>query len=112
MAKETQGGTGESLMLRIATTIVDKRNLFFLLTILGIIFSLFSSQWVQVENNLAEYLPDNSSSRQGLDIMEEQFTTFGTAEVVVANISLEKAEEMKEQLEKLEAGIRSFLERR
>ena len=108
MAKETQGGTGESLMLRIATTIVDKRNLFFLLTILGIIFSLFSSQWVQVENNLAEYLPDNSSSRQGLDIMEEQFTTFGTAEVVVANISLEKAEEMKEQLEKLE-GIQSVV---
>ena len=95
-------------MLRIATTIVDKRNLFFLLTILGIIFSLFSSQWVQVENNLAEYLPDNSSSRQGLDIMEEQFTTFGTAEVVVANISLEKAEEMKEQLEKLE-GIQSVV---
>lgn len=108
MAKETQGGTGESLMLRIATTIVDKRNLFFLLTILGIIFSLFSSQWVQVENNLAEYLPDNSSSRQGLNIMEEQFTTFGTAEVVVANISLEKAEEMKEQLEKLE-GIQSVV---
>jgi len=108
MAKETQGGKGESLMLRIATTIVDKRNLFFLLTILGIVFSLFSSQWVQVENNLAEYLPDNSSSRQGLDIMEEQFTTFGTAQVVVANISLEKAEEMKEQLEKLE-GIQSVV---
>ena len=108
MEKETQGGKDESLMLRIATTIVDKRNLFFLLTILGIIFSLFSSQWVQVENNLAEYLPDNSSSRQGLDIMEEQFTTFGTAQVVVANISLEKAEEMKEQLEKLE-GIQSVV---
>jgi len=108
MAKETHEKKEESFMLKVATTIVDKRNLFFLLTILGIIFSLFSSQWVKVENNLAEYLPDSSSSRQGLDIMEDQFITFGTAQVVVANISLDKAEEVKIQIEELE-GVQSVV---
>lgn len=106
MAKEMQVKQEESLMFRIAMTIVDKRYLFFLITIIGIIFSVISRQWVMVENDLAEYLPEHSSSRQGLDVMEEQFTTFGTAQVVVANISLEKAEEVKEQLESLE-GIQS-----
>lgn len=71
MAKEMQKEKGESLMLRVATIIVDKRNLIFLFTVLGIIFSIFSSSWVQVENNLAKYLPDGSFSKQGLDIMEE-----------------------------------------
>ena len=106
MAKEMQDKKDQNFMLRIATTIVDKRNLFFLITILGLIFSIFSIQWIQVENELAQYLPDESSSRQGLDVMEEQFTTFGTAQVVVANVSLEKAYEIKEKIEALD-GIQS-----
>lgn len=106
MAKEMQGKQEENLIFRIAMTIVDKRYLIFLITILGIVFSMISTNWVSVENNLAEYLPDHSSSRQGLDIMEEQFTTFGTAQVVVANTSLENAEKIKEQLENLK-GIQS-----
>lgn len=79
--------TGGSPLVRLATFIVDKRNLFFLLTIIGIIFSVFSSNWVEVENNLAALLPDGSVSRQGLSVMEEQFTTFGTAQVMVANLN-------------------------
>lgn len=95
-------------MLRVATVIVDKRNLIFLFTILGIIFSISSRTWVQVENDLAKYLPDTSSSKVGLDIMENQFTTFGTAQVVVANISLEKAEEVKVEIEEIE-GIQNVI---
>ena len=34
--------------VRLATLIVDKRNLFFLLYTAGIIFSLISQGWVQV----------------------------------------------------------------
>ena len=40
--KETKGG----FMTRLATFIVDKRNLFFLLTIILLIFSAFSRNWV------------------------------------------------------------------
>ena len=108
MTKQEHQKKEESFMLRLATTIVDKRNLFFLIIILGLIFSLFSIQWIQVENDLAEYLPNTSSSRQGLDIMEEQFITFGTAQIVVANISLEKAEENKEKIEELD-GVQSVV---
>ena len=108
MAKEIQKEKKESFMLRVATVIVDKRNLIFLFTILGIIFSIFSRTWVQVENDLAKYLPDTSSSKVGLDIMENQFTTFGTAQVVVANISLEKAEEVKVEIEEIE-GIQNVI---
>lgn len=95
-----------SFMMRLATFIVDKRNLFFLITIIGIIFSAFSSQWVSVENDLTEFLPDSSSSRQGLDIMEEQFTTFGSAEVMVANISYEDADALADELAQVD-GVQS-----
>lgn len=94
--------TGGSPLVRLATFIVDKRNLFFLLTIIGIIFSVFSSNWVEVENNLAAFLPDDSVSRQGLSVMEEQFTTFGTAQVMVANLTLGEAQAVQEQIAALD----------
>lgn len=95
-----------SFMMKLATIIVDKRNLFFLLTILGVIFSLVSRNWVQVENELAEYLPEDPETRQGLDVMEEQFITYGSAKVMVANVTLEKAEELCGALRELD-GVQS-----
>ena len=93
-------------MLKAAEWIVDKRNLIFLITILGLIFSCFSRSWVQVENTLAEFLPDDSESRQGLDIMEKEFTTYGTVQVMVDNIVMDEAEKIHEDLLELD-GIQS-----
>ena len=44
-------------MIKVATFIVDKRNLFFLLFVLAIIFSIIAMNWVKVENQLSAYLP-------------------------------------------------------
>ena len=95
-------------ILKLANRIVSGRHLIFLVVIIGIIFSMFSSNWVEVENDLAFYLPDDSATKQGLDVMEEQFTTFGTAEVMVANISLDKAREVADDLADLK-GVQSVL---
>ena len=99
---ENNKKAGNSFMTKLATFIVDKRNLFFLLTIIMLIFSAFSRNWVQVESDLAAYLPEDSQTRQALDIMEEQFTTYGSAQIMVANISQDQAEELKDQI----AGIK------
>ena len=83
--------TGSSFMEKLATVIVDKRNLIFLLTIILLVFSVFSRNWVEVESDLTYYLPGGSETKQALTIMDEQFTTYGTAEVMVANITPEQA---------------------
>lgn len=85
--------------VRLATLIVDKRNLFFLLYTAGIIFSLISQGWVQVNNDITDYLPEETETRQGLQLMEDEFTTFGTARVMVSNITYENAEELKDVIE-------------
>ena len=85
-------------MLKLARFIVDKRNLVFLVVIIGLIFSVFSRSWVQVENDLTAYLPADSETRQALDVMDEQFTTFGTASVMVANLPLADAFDLQEKL--------------
>ena len=97
----------ESFMMKLATFIVDKRNLFFLLVAISVIFTMFSRNWVEVENDMAFYLPPESETRQGRDVMEDQFTTFGTARVMVANITLGTAQALETQLSKLE-GVQSI----
>ena len=78
---------------RLAAFIVDKRNLIFLLYIFAFIFCLFSMNWVQVENDVTTYLPEDTETRQGLVAMNENFVSFATAQVMVSNITYEKAQE-------------------
>ena len=89
----------ETFMYKLASFIVDKRNLVFLLWIFLLIFSIFASNWVKVENDITAYLPDSTETRRGLTLMDEQFTTYGTASVMVSNITYKEAEDIAEEIE-------------
>ena len=105
-AKNVSSG-GESFMVKLATIIVDKRNLIFLITIILLIFSMFSRSWVEVENDLTFYLPEDSETKKALNVMEGEFITYGTAEVMVANVSYADAEEMCGDLKDIK-GVQSI----
>ena len=94
-------------MAKLSTFIVDKRNLFFLITIILVIFSMFSRNWVEVENDLTFYLPEDSETKKALNVMDGEFTTYGTAEVMVANIAYEEAERMLDDLKQIK-GVQSI----
>lgn len=93
---------GNQAMIKICGFIVDKRNLFFLLFGILIIFSAISRNWVGVENSMAYYLPASAETKQGLDLMDEEFVTYGACNVMVANVSYEQAEKIGERLEMLD----------
>jgi predicted RND superfamily exporter protein len=88
-----------SFMVKVATFIVDRRNLFFLLFGIAIIFSLVSMNWVKVENSLAAYLPESAETSRGLDLMDEEFITYGSAKVMVANITYDNAKAIADEIE-------------
>ena len=98
----------KNFMEKTAAFIVGKRNLFSLLVVIGILFSAFSVNWVEVENDLTYYLPAGSETKLGLEIMEEEFLTYGTAQVMVANITYEHATELYQELAEIE-GIQSVM---
>lgn len=88
--------------VRLATWIVDKRNLLFLIYAVAILFSLFSRSWVIVNNDITDYLAEDTETRQGLSIMEEQFTTFDSARVMISNIPYEQALPLADRMESIE----------
>ena len=103
---ENEKKPGGGFMVQLATFIVDKRNLFFLITIVLLIFSAFSRNWVEVESDLTYYLPDDAETKVALNIMDEQFTTYGTASVMVANVSYTQAEALLSTIKDI-SGVQS-----
>ena len=93
-------------MVKLATFIVDKRNLIFLLIGILLIFSVVSRSWVKVEDDLTAYLPAQSETRQGLDVMREQFTTFGSAKLMLSSVTYDRASEIAEEIRVMD-GVQS-----
>jgi predicted RND superfamily exporter protein len=106
MDEELKKGTDDSsFMIKVATFVVDRRNLFFLIFGILLIFSVISMNWVGVENKLSAYLPDTTETSQGLDLMDEQFVTYGTAKIMITNISYDEADRIYEVLDELDTII-------
>ena len=99
MENEKPKGGG---MEKLASFIVDKRNLFFLLYIFALIFSAIATGWVKVEDDITTYLPDTTETRQGLTVMNDNFVTYGTANVMVSNITYDTALDIQSRLEDIE----------
>ena len=98
MAKDMAGKEENGAMKRVAAFIVDKRNLFFLLYVVALVFSLFSMNWVQVENDITTYLPEDTETRRGLTVMNENFVSFGSARVMISNITPSRARELADRV--------------
>ena len=94
-------------MLKVASFIVDKRSLIFLIFIILTIFSFFSRNWDNVANDLTFYLPDGSETKVGLDIMDEEFVTYGTAKIMLSNISYDDAKALADKASEID-GVQSL----
>lgn len=84
---------------RVASFIVDKRKGFYLIYILCVIFCMVSSGWVSVNNDITDYLSEETQTRQGLTVMDREFITYATADVMIDNIAYSDAEALRGELE-------------
>ena len=85
-------------MRKLAEFIVDKRKFLLIIFIAAAIGSVIMSSHINVIQELTDYLPDATETSIGLDVMDEQFTTFGTAKVMVQNVTYDQAKAIADQL--------------
>ena len=79
-------------MRRTASFIVEKRALFIVLFLLLAIGCIFTAGLVKVNNDLYSFLPSYTETRRALTAMNGQFTTLGTAKIMVGDIDKLEAE--------------------
>ena len=84
-----------STLHRASEWIVDHYRLFFIVFAVLLVFSAVASGWVKVENDIAAYLPADSETRQGLDIMEQEFQTYGSAKILLRGTAAATAEQIR-----------------
>lgn len=92
----------KGFMNHLAGFVVKYRLFFALIFAALVVFSFFSIPWIQVENDITAYLPDDAEARRGLSIMEEEFSTLATAQVMVKRVSPEEAEDLAAQMQSVE----------
>ena len=103
MSKPQGGG---SFFETIARFVVDRRNLIFFLYIVAAIFSVISSRWVGVNNDITDYLSKDTETRKGLTLMDDEMTTFGTARIMVSHVTYDIAYDLAGQIEGID-GVSS-----
>ena len=103
--KNTQGARPD-VMKMIATGIVNAR--FVIIAVFAIVgvYCVLSIGKVKVNNDLTAFLPDTTQTRKGLTIMEKEFTTYATADVMISNITNQIAQELAARYEREGRGMR------
>ena len=88
--------------LTVATFIVNKRKAFLVLFAIACIYCAACMNKVSVNQDITKYLPADSETRIGLTLMDEQFMTYGSARIMVSNITWQDADALVEKLEAVE----------
>lgn len=88
----------KSLMYLIASAIVRYRIFIMVLFLLAAIFCAVSISKVKVNEDITAFLPEDTETRQGLTIMEDEFITYGTADIMISNIPYETAEKLADRI--------------
>ena len=89
-------------MVRISTFVVKHRKLILTLTVLLIIPSIIGYLSTRENYDILSYMPGNLNSKQGEEILEENFNLSGQAFVVGENTEVWKVKELKSRLETVE----------
>nr|MCR4892385.1 MMPL family transporter [Lachnospiraceae bacterium] len=91
----------DNIMYRIAEFIVDKRKAFLVVFLVAAGFCMLSIGSVGVNDDLTKYLPEWTETRTGVDIMDEEFRTFGRASILVTNTTFEKGLQISKDLKEI-----------
>ena len=91
-----------SILKKISRQIVDKRAIIMIAFLAACVYCALSVGRVRVNNDITSFLPPDTDTRRGLTIMENEFTTYASANVMLANTTYERASAAAEKIETLE----------
>ena len=91
-----------NILKKISRQIVDKRVIIMIAFLAACVYCALSISRVHVNNDITSFLPPDTDTRRGLKIMENEFTTYASANVMLANTTYERASAAAEKIETLE----------
>ena len=90
-----------SILKKISKFIVDQRMLVMIVFAAACVYCAMSISKVKVNEDITAFLPANTDTRRGLTIMEEEFMTFASANVMLANTTYDRAKAVADEIAEL-----------
>lgn len=94
-------------MKKIAEFIVKRRWIIFIIFIIFSAYCVYGTTQLNVEYSITAYLPENTDTRIAIDIMDEEFTTFGSSTVMIRNVSFKTAKRLSDYIREID-GVKSL----
>lgn len=94
-------------MKKLAEFIVNRRKIIMLVFAALMVFCVWGMGQVKIEYEITSYLPDSTDTKKAIDIMENEFVTYGTATIMIRNVTYEEAEKLHGEIENYD-GVKSF----
>ena len=91
-----------NVMKQIAAMIVRYRYVIFLLFGAAAVYCAFSVGRVRINEDITAFLPAETETRRGLSIMEDEFITYATANVMVSNITFDMGSRIADEIAALD----------
>lgn len=89
------------VMKLVAGWIVKTRYVFWLAFVIFGVYCALSVGRVKVSSDLTAFLPEQTETRRGLTVMEDEFVTYASASVMLSNVTCERAGEVAEDIRAL-----------
>ena len=70
------------MIKKLSNFIVNKRILILVTMLILAVVSIICSQFVEINEDMTKYLPDDSNMKAGLEIMEEEFPEMETSNTI------------------------------
>lgn len=85
-------------MHSLAAGIIRSRFVILVLFLAAAVYCALSIGKVRVSSDLTAFLPAETETRRGLTVMENEFTTYASAEIMVSNVSYEIAQRLADEI--------------
>ena len=94
-------------MKKISSFIVKYSKIILVLFAALIVYSILSINKVNIEYSVTSYLPIETDTKKALDIMDDEFVTYGTSTILIRNIPYEDAYKLTEEIVDIE-GVKEL----
>lgn len=87
---------------RLAHGIVFWRQIILILCIAMAVFSFIAIPWVEIDESFTSYLDAESETRRGISVMEEEFATYATAQIMANDVSPNEAQAYADRIQTID----------
>ncbi|MGM9877506.1 MAG: RND family transporter [Bacilli bacterium] len=97
----TKKNNNKGFLVKLGDFITNFRYHLLILFLGLTIFCFININNVDINDSIVSYLPDNTETKKGIDIMQREFGSFDTIKLMVSNISIDDANNLSKELSKI-----------